>query len=750
MLYPVSDAYIAAMRTPIREARQHCKLSLGIIDNTAAGDASYTWSDAVWGPDFSAIAGDGACRTSGIASFEHDYFRLDGKQMLISDDYSAHDYVSAALSGPNGVYATPPEITISFGVTHTLVGLSLGFGTDANDAPAQITFLWYSGETLISQSTVKFGQDYYQRVELDVLNANKLVVRYDTAKMEGRHARLCRLTYGIGYVFQDTQIISVSEKHTDAPVSTSLPTSSLSFNLDNAEGRFTADSNNSLVQFLAHQQKVTVSYGVDLPTGVEWVPGGVWYLSDWSSSGASASFSAVGRIELLTKTQYEKGVYDADFHYLSALARDVFSDAGLGESEYSVSNASLSSSFTHAPLPIQSHADELEILANLARCRLNASKKGVIRFSSSVLSPTFGKSTLQNAEAFSDNTGPASDEREEYATFEQDFFRLDGKQNLFGDDIASIVPGCALTGRHLSGSNGAFEHDMYYAVPFSGYTVDIKRVLLDFGTSIPERVDLWAIANGAYTPAKNLHPVKSKEYFSFVVDNCAALYVSFPKAKKQNQRAHLKSLYADAMIDFKLDESEAFDSLQPSLNTKLKDVSSSWVYISYYPSLTETLATSRLNTNSGWVRIEHECGYEPSMAVSVDDSAGVTVEQTHYAYVSYVRLTSATEKAVTVTITSNRMYRAEYPISSIVGDTGENLPLSNALFDGSPTVAVLDWVRDYYKNRVVYTMETKGYPELECGDFVQARDGSPAQIIETDLTYNGAFREKFKLRKKEG
>jgi hypothetical protein len=741
------------MRAPIREAQQHCKLSLGIIDNTAAGDASYTWSDAAWEPDFFRIAGDEACPMSGIASFENDYFRLDGKQTLIDDSYSTHDYVSDALSGNDGVYATPPEITISFGVTHTLVGLSLGFGPDVNDAPAQITFLWYSDETLISQSTVTFEKKGYQQAELDITGADKLIIRYDKAAKEGRHARLCQLVYGIGYNFQDTQIISVSEKHTDAPVSTSLPTSSLSFSLDNSDGRFTADSGNSLVQFLADQQKVTVSYGVDLSTGTEWIPGGVWYLSDWSSSEASASFSAVGRIELLTKTQYEKGVYDWNNHTASSLAKAVFLDAGVAENDYYI-DPSVYDTFG-APLPLATHADELELLANRTAARLFDGKDGVIHLERSPYSVEWTTTSADyHTMGFYDKASTLLGSSVEYATFESNFFRLDGNQNLLPDDLSSIIEGSAFVSSGISGVDFTFPSDnrpLFFTITVGNPTrvANVSYIQLDFGTKAPRKIWLYCAIRGGKAIQKYVFIDSSKPKITLNARGVSSIQISITQTNHENERAHLKSISISTVSDFTMDESEAFGAIQTSLNTKLKDVTAEWIYRSFYPNATDTLATARITTNSGWVRIEHPCGYEPSMVVSLDDPDGVTVEQIHYAFVSYVKLTSDTAKTVTVTITSNKMYEVSYPISSSANDTGENLPLTNALYDNTNIQDTLDWTRDYYRQRVEYSLETKGYPELECGDFVRARDGSPAQIIETDLTYNGAFREKFKLRKKE-
>ena len=88
----------------------------------------------------------------------------------------------------------------------------------------------------------------------------------------------------------------------------------------------------------------------------------------------------------------------------------------------------------------------------------------------------------------------------------------------------------------------------------------------------------------------------------------------------------------------------------------------------------------------------------------------------------------------------------EIPLTHAVYDVGENLGVKNPML-GVSDASVLVWIGGYYQRRTLYEDDTRGYPELDCGDLVYLGDGASAQIVATNLTYNGAFREKFTFRK---
>jgi hypothetical protein len=127
----------------------------------------------------------------------------------------------------------------------------------------------------------------------------------------------------------------------------------------------------------------------------------------------------------------------------------------------------------------------------------------------------------------------------------------------------------------------------------------------------------------------------------------------------------------------------------------------------------------------------------------------VTVEATHYAYLSLVRLTAATTQTVKVSLNGTKVTEAQRTVTANANDDGEDLPLKNPLFASEALAQeVADWVRDYYAGRVVYESSIRGFPELDNFDTVYMWDGGAATINSAELTYNGAFSQKLKLRRR--
>lgn len=743
-MYPVSEKYKEQMRAPIRECRSLARIYMGVFDATASADAALTTAAAV----AYAVPGN-INRDAGVvvsyATFEGDYYRLDGSQMLLPDnagEYLPQGWISEAISGADGIFSTPPQVIISFGAAHTMVGLTLTFGGVPEDAPAQLSVLSYRDGELINTHTVTEGLEPVCKAELLLEEIDKIVLQYDRTRAPYGRARLAHIEFGIGYSYQNREILQISEKHTDAPVSTSLPSSSLSFDLDNEDDRFGVDSDTALVRFFAEGQTVQVDYGIEVDGEPEWIPGGKWYLTTWKTDGGKATFSADGLISRLTKTTYEKGIYDWSWHGMYDLAKAVLEDAGL--SDYYV-DPYLRTTGTMAPLPICSHAEALQLLANRGRARLYEDRQG--RIAMEVLLPQTEYTYLSPPQTvpqmpYSNVTTLDRLDNVIYQTAEEDFALLDGSQVLLPDDGGYIPSGW--TGANLPAPDLSYT-DASVSIKFA-YPTNVYQLYIDWGGPPPSQVRLTYNSSDPQPQKLKetfLSPTKERETYPVSCPHCDRINIELQKASAR-VRPRIRALVPSRLSDFVFGRDQIFNNPKAEMLTKLRRATTEWTWRSKYRGVTVDLYSAQMNTNQGWMRIEHEIALDP--AAVVNDST-VTVEAQHYAYVSMVRLTSATTKEVELRITGAKLCEIQHPIASEASDSGEDLPVTNPLFDAENAQITLDWMRDYYARRVRYEIETRGFPELDCGDYVYLWDGSAAQIIGTELTYNGSFREKFTLRK---
>jgi hypothetical protein len=107
-------------------------------------------------------------------------------------------------------------------------------------------------------------------------------------------------------VYTKHNLMSFTHKQTGCLVSGELCKNHIEFSLDNSDGKWNPNSPRGLERYLSERLKITLRYGFDIDGHVEWIPGGVFYLSEWKTStdGLEASFVARDIFEYMIDTPY--------------------------------------------------------------------------------------------------------------------------------------------------------------------------------------------------------------------------------------------------------------------------------------------------------------------------------------------------------------------------------------------------------------------------------------------------------------
>ena len=238
--------------------------------------------------------------------------------------------------------------------------------------------------------------------------------------------RIKSILFGLGFLFDNTNLISTSWKSEVAHLSDTLPAKSFSFVIDNLSRKFSADNPHSFVAFLQEQQDVEFEYGRKMEDGsIYRIPGGKLNLTSWSSNDTQAKFTAVGFMDYSTDT-YKKGQYYPEGISLWDLAVEVCEDAGY--KDYII-DTYLKKVFTHNPLPVAKHKELLQLIANAARAILRETRNGRIEIKTSFIPEIIdvtdnGHTDYSNLQ----NIVEANSVTYEYGTAEKDFTYADGHQ----------------------------------------------------------------------------------------------------------------------------------------------------------------------------------------------------------------------------------------------------------------------------------------------------------------------------------
>ena len=107
-------------------------------------------------------------------------------------------------------------------------------------------------------------------------------------------------------VFTKKDLLSFTHQQTGSLVSGELPKNHISFTLDNSDDKWNPSAPKGLGLYLSERLKITLRYGFDINGKVEWIPGGVFYLSEWhtSQNGIEASFVARDILEYMLDKKY--------------------------------------------------------------------------------------------------------------------------------------------------------------------------------------------------------------------------------------------------------------------------------------------------------------------------------------------------------------------------------------------------------------------------------------------------------------
>lgn len=199
-----------------------------------------------------------------------------------------------------------------------------------------------------------------------------------------RSARIEEIVLGIDKEYHKTDLLSYSHSQSVNPLSSELSMNEINFSLNNVDKIYNLYNPDTLSKYLIERQEIKVKYGYKINDSIEWIDGGVFYLSEWDApqDGINADFIARSLLEFMQGIYYN-GMYHADGISLYDLAVDVLTDSDLpinidGSVKWYI-DESLKDIYTTAPLPIDTHANCLQLIANAAGCVMYQDRSGIIR-----------------------------------------------------------------------------------------------------------------------------------------------------------------------------------------------------------------------------------------------------------------------------------------------------------------------------------------------------------------------------------
>lgn len=701
-MYQTSQEYKESMKRPVRN-QSYMKIQLGLINQEAQQTAGL--SDTNKYNDFSnaeSIFNQHTVRR--YATYESNFWKANGISFFLPENKS--DYRKDGITSTN-LFEGSFHVKFVFGCGKSdIKGLTIKFG---RNYPTKFTIVTDNATSFEYENTEELfkSDDVFENTESIELVITEMNV-------PNTRVRIDYIIFGLGLEYDDEWISEASSNTTLSAINEDLPESEFTVTLCNDNQLFNVDNPSSDINFLESGQKVNVMMGYMLDDGnIEWIKMHSLYVSEWSADDSSATITAVDILKYLDE-KYYKGIYYEDGISLYDLAVLVLTDAGLNEDEYYI-DSYMKKVYVHNPLPNVTHKEALQIIANAGRCIMDYDRNGKIRIRAA-FKPTYD--TTSNGETYYSNTTMIDtlDSKEQYATYEQNFWKADGEKLFAPTDHHQDT---GYISASISDENGRFDVN-----PMLTRTLEAKYkaygIMINFSGNLPKKIVIRTYAddvlNNTLTITSGIEQATEINYDFPEYDR---LEIEFPETEP-NSRIHIDYLSLGAETSYSLEYDDLYSTPVGTQLEKIKNVKVSRSL--YSKSATKEDLTSETITYSGENQIYYlnDPCYGYSVAISnakSGQSAKIVSSGAYYVEVAFSGV--KTGENIEVAITGYKYNVATSYYSQPVHNRGTEKEWKNPLisFDDH-CQEVAKWLADYFASGIEYELDYRGEPAIDCGDVI--------------------------------
>ena len=189
-----------------------------------------------------------------------------------------------------------PQIVLSFPAIRdsVLPGLTITWSPVFNEWATDFRVTAYRGDVVVADKTVTGNTSIVSNVSLNLTGYNKIVITILRWSLPHGMARCKSIYLGGTTVLTKGDLLGYTHTQSADLLSAALPRNEITFQLRNEAGQWNPDNPSGYGQYLLNQQEIHARYGMKFPSGVEWIEGGVFWLSEWEvpSNGMEATFTA--------------------------------------------------------------------------------------------------------------------------------------------------------------------------------------------------------------------------------------------------------------------------------------------------------------------------------------------------------------------------------------------------------------------------------------------------------------------------
>lgn len=376
----VSQAWVDAhSQTLLPE--MHIELTYSLTEPGVHDDAIASSNGEAYFATTEEVANGLAKNADKYGTLEHGVWGLDGSFEYLTEDVDDTGFVSEMLSDSDGRFDTPPTITISFAEMRLtrIPGVTITWGKAHNEWATSFCVTAYSGGVPIKRRAITDNTDVTTVVDMSLENYDTITIEILSWCLPNHRARCENISLGLDIVYTKNDLMGFSHSQSADLLSATLPKNEITFKLRNDKNQWNPDNTTGVEQYLLERQEVRLRYGLTLGESIEWIDGGTYWLSEWStpSNGIETSFTARDLLEFMDETY--TGILSGTLYDIAVA---VFEQAALptqgdGSPRYFVHPVLKDYTTTITDGYLMSEV--LQMIAHAGNCVMYQDRKGVMR-----------------------------------------------------------------------------------------------------------------------------------------------------------------------------------------------------------------------------------------------------------------------------------------------------------------------------------------------------------------------------------
>lgn len=665
-----SNEYKEVMSRKIRP-RGYATVSLGVINQESQQDATVQTEQMYYskGDPFSTEL----ATEVNYATFETDYVPADGSFLFLP--------TTAEEAVPNGLtFDFDTTVRIQFGSTYPIKGLTIDFGS-AHPTSLTITTAERT-ETITDISSGKFVTNVtFGDTDFIELTANSMTAN-------GQRLHIKSIEFGVGIAFSNTDIQNIQIASFVSSISEEVSYANYTISVFDTTGAFDVDNPESFMGYLDPMQPLNISFGVELDDGsIEWITVATAYLKTWDIKKKVLTMNATDMLSQL-EGEYSHRVIETRTAYQCAV--DVLTDAGFEPDDYVIDEYLQTITLVN-PMPITTHRECLQTLANACRCIIyeNTNNQIVIKANfANIINP-------ENMVIESDSEADWSNAENLFdgATAEYAEFTLN---RTFADGSAKILPtngdylNTAYVSDLIADADGKFYRNGVET--YVGFTVTLPASFnyygaqLLFGGNYPQELQIVTYNNDTVIETVTFNRLSKNSFLQHDFLAFNKFEVRITKGAPHNRVVINKFSFGEA-TDYNLTYDLMYEKPYGYTEMRVKDIR---VKIYTYET---------------------------------DPSTGNVTEVNDEVYYTHQ-----------------------------INPTGITKTVNNPLIHTTAHAQlVAEWLANYYVNNVSYSVNYRGEPRMQAGDVIHMqsdfKNNLQVEVQTNKLTFNGAWKGDLELRR---